>query len=212
MACALCVLQVLLERKGLLCSASKSGEVAVWDMALGDVVATAECGGDVNNVDSHPDGLVAVAGPGKQSTVWAMQPGYDMERRLRVECEGGVLGLHLSRAVPPLEPVLVTGDTSGAASVWAIPSTRLAAAESPVALKKRLQGRGQDSDEVIERRLREAAEECRHVAEYDYLVVNDDFERALDELLVVFRAQRQCLSRQSQRHETLLRALSLADQ
>jgi guanylate kinase len=43
-------------------------------------------------------------------------------------------------------------------------------------------------------------------------VVNDDFERALDELLVVFRAQRQCLSRQSQRHETLLRALSLADQ
>ena len=61
-------------------------------------------------------------------------------------------------------------------------------------------------------RLREAAEECRHVAEYDYLVVNDDFERALDELLVVFRAQRQCLSRQSQRHETLLRALSLADQ
>ncbi|MGM0434655.1 MAG: guanylate kinase [Pseudomonadota bacterium] len=83
---------------------------------------------------------------------------------------------------------------------------------SPEALRDRLHGRGQDSDDVIERRLHEAAEECRHVGEYDYLVVNDDFERALDELLVVFRAQRQCLSRQSQRHEALLKALSQADQ
>ena len=44
---------VLLEQQGLICSASKSGVVAVWDMALGDVIATAECGGDVTNVPAE---------------------------------------------------------------------------------------------------------------------------------------------------------------
>jgi len=91
-----------------------------------------------------------------------------------------------------------------AVSVFIVPPSR-------EALRERLVGRGQDSNDVIERRLREAAEECSHVAEFDYLVVNEDFERALRELLSVFRAQRQRITRQSQRHGELLAALSRAD-
>lgn len=91
-----------------------------------------------------------------------------------------------------------------AVSVFIVPPSR-------EALRERLVGRGQDSNDVIERRLREAAEECSHVAEFDYLVVNEDFERALRELLSVFRAQRQRITRQSQRNGELLAALSRAD-
>ncbi len=57
-------------------------------------------------------------------------------------------------------------------------------------LRERLQSRGQDSSEVIEGRMRDAREEMSHYAEYDYLIVNDVFEDALDELEQVFRASR----------------------
>lgn len=50
------------------------------------------------------------------------------------------------------------------------------------ALRERLTGRGQDSDEIIERRMRDAVDDIAHYPEYDYLVVNDDFDTALAEL------------------------------
>ena len=50
------------------------------------------------------------------------------------------------------------------------------------ALRERLQNRGQDSEEVIERRMRDARAEMSHFDEFDYLVVNDDFDVALNEL------------------------------
>jgi len=61
---------------------------------------------------------------------------------------------------------------------------------SAEALHERLCGRGQDSDAVIEVRMRAAREEISHYAEYDYLVVNDRFEPALEELACVTRAER----------------------
>lgn len=67
-------------------------------------------------------------------------------------------------------------------------------------LERRLRGRGQDSDEVIERRMREAHEEMSHYDEYDYLVINEDFDRALHELGVIFAANRLRLSEQQARH------------
>lgn len=94
----------------------------------------------------------------------------------------------------------VRGLRPDAVSVFIAPPSR-------AALRERLTGRGQDSDEVIERRLREAAEECSHYAEYDYLIINDDFEQARDDLLAVFRAQRKRVSRQTQRHQSLLSEL-----
>lgn len=52
-------------------------------------------------------------------------------------------------------------------------------------LERRLRGRGTDSEEVIRRRLRDAASDMTHWQEFDYVVVNDDFERALAELQAI---------------------------
>jgi guanylate kinase len=57
-------------------------------------------------------------------------------------------------------------------------------------LKERLQGRGQDSEEIINRRMQDAVQEMSHYAEYDYLVVNDDFNMALAELQSIILANR----------------------
>ncbi|MDX5438893.1 MAG: guanylate kinase [Alteromonadaceae bacterium] len=74
-------------------------------------------------------------------------------------------------------------------------------------LRERLIGRGTDAPVVIERRLAEAEEECRHAAEFDYLVVNDDFGVALADLLAITRAQRLKMSVQQLRHGKLLAGL-----
>jgi len=50
-------------------------------------------------------------------------------------------------------------------------------------LERRLRSRATDSDEVIQRRLRDAAADMTHWNEFDHVVVNDDFERALADLL-----------------------------
>lgn len=58
------------------------------------------------------------------------------------------------------------------------------------ALKQRLSSRGQDSDEIIERRMSDAVNEMSHYAEFDYLLVNDNFDVALEELRCIFSANR----------------------
>ncbi len=82
---------------------------------------------------------------------------------------------------------------------------------SPEVLRERLTGRGTDTSEVVERRLQEAAEECSHAVEFDYLVVNDDFDVALEELLVIVRGQRLRMAAQQVRHRDLLARLSARD-
>ena len=49
-------------------------------------------------------------------------------------------------------------------------------------LERRLRGRGTDTEDVIQRRLRDAATDMTHWSEFDYVVINDDFERALADL------------------------------
>ena len=51
-------------------------------------------------------------------------------------------------------------------------------------------GRGQDSEEVIAKRMAQAVAEMSHYAEYDYLIVNDDFDTALSDLKNIIRAER----------------------
>ena len=60
-------------------------------------------------------------------------------------------------------------------------------------LEKRLRGRGTETDDVIFRRMRTAREECRRIAEFDYLVINDDADIAADELRSIIVAAR-CLT------------------
>ena len=77
----------------------------------------------------------------------------------------------------------------------------------PEALHDRLSARGQDSDEVIEGRMRQAVSEMSHYDEFDYLVINDDFDTALGELAAVVNARRLRLSVQASRHAERIRAL-----
>ena len=67
---------------------------------------------------------------------------------------------------------------------------------SAAELRSRLERRAEDSPEVIASRLRNAAVEIGHVDEYDYAVINDDFERCLNELRAVLHAERVRRARQ----------------
>jgi len=75
------------------------------------------------------------------------------------------------------------------------------------ALRQRLAGRGQDSPEVIERRMAAALDELSHYVEFDYLVINDQFETALTELSAIIIAQRQRRTAQLERHLELFHIL-----
>lgn len=75
-------------------------------------------------------------------------------------------------------------------------------------LRERLEKRGQDSPAVIARRLDAAREEMRHAAEFDYVIMNQDFARAVDDLSVIVRAARLAASRQFVRHARTLSELT----
>jgi guanylate kinase len=75
------------------------------------------------------------------------------------------------------------------------------------ALRRRLSGRGQDSAEIIDRRMRDARSELSHFGEYDYLVVNDDFDQALADLRAIIGAERLRLARQQARLGAALEAM-----
>jgi guanylate kinase len=79
---------------------------------------------------------------------------------------------------------------------------------SPEALYQRLSNRGQDSETVIQGRMSQAVSEMSHYAEFDYLVINDDFEQALGELAAIVVCRRLRLSHQADCHrETISRLL-----
>jgi guanylate kinase len=77
---------------------------------------------------------------------------------------------------------------------------------SRAALRERLVARGQDSAAVIERRLAAAEDEMSHVAEFDYAIINKDFDEARRDLAAVIRAARLTLARQSAQHPDLFRS------
>ena len=78
---------------------------------------------------------------------------------------------------------------------------------SPEALHERLSNRGQDSEEIIQGRMREAVSEMSHYAEFDYLVINDDFDQALSELAAIVTCQRLRLEVQAAKQSDTLSQL-----
>lgn len=74
-------------------------------------------------------------------------------------------------------------------------------------LERRLRGRGQDSDEVIRRRLDAALDEMRHVGEFGFVIINADLDAAIADLQVAVRAARLRFARQRQRHPDVFRFL-----
>lgn len=70
---------------------------------------------------------------------------------------------------------LVREKIHGAQSIFILPPSK-------AELETRLRGRGQDSEEIIARRMKDAESEMSHYGEFDYIVLNDDFDEALTEL------------------------------
>ena len=75
---------------------------------------------------------------------------------------------------------------------------------SPEVLESRLMGRGQDSAEVVRKRLAAARDEISHASEYDYVIINDEFNRAALDLRSIIRAERLKIARQFARHSNLI--------
>ena len=79
---------------------------------------------------------------------------------------------------------------------------------SVVTLAHRLNNRGQDSIDVINKRVAAARDEMSHVVEFDYVTINDIFDIALQDLLAIIRASRLKSQIQLQRHAALIQQLT----
>jgi len=75
------------------------------------------------------------------------------------------------------------------------------------ALEDRLSSRGTDSAATIARRIAAAREEIRHVDEFDYVIINDDLQRALGDMISLVSASRLEYQSQRQRHGALFATL-----
>lgn len=78
-------------------------------------------------------------------------------------------------------------------------------------LARRLRGRGQDSEEVIAERMAQAQSECSHYQEFDYIIVNDDFDQALQDLTTIVANQRLKRSQQIENYKLLFTQLLAND-
>ena len=78
---------------------------------------------------------------------------------------------------------------------------------SKTALRERLTDRGQDDTAIIDRRMRDAEAEMSHYLEFDFVVVNDDFDTALAELRAIITSQRLVIFRQQTRLQGLIKGL-----
>ncbi|BAF61632.1 guanylate kinase [Candidatus Vesicomyidisocius calyptogenae] len=78
---------------------------------------------------------------------------------------------------------------------------------SKVALEERLTNRGQDNKGIINRRMHDAVSEMQHFNEFNYLVINDNFDVALNNLSTIVHAERLTLAQQSNKYQNLLKTL-----
>ena len=104
------------------------------------------------------------------------------------------------------QDVLLEIDWQGAQQVRALFPAAIGVFVLPPSLdelERRLRARATDTAETIARRVAAAREEMRHVAEFDYVIINDKLQRALHDLLAVVRATRLRYVAQRQRHSIL---------
>ena len=87
-----------------------------------------------------------------------------------------------------------------ACSIFIVPPSR-------EILEQRLRGRASDSEKVIERRINDAVSDMQHYSNYDYLIINDDFEQAVAELCAIVIAKRVEVARQTELRSRLLSSL-----
>lgn len=128
-----------------------------------------------------------------------------------------VFGNYYGTSRTAIEQVLAQGrdvfldiDWQGARQIKTqVPSVRgiFILPPSVAELERRLNQRGQDSQDVIAKRMLQAQSEISHVDEYDYVLVNDDFQQCLQDLQHVVLSHRLSLLKQQQRQQALLASL-----
>jgi len=74
-------------------------------------------------------------------------------------------------------------------------------------LEQRLKGRGKDDSEVIAKRLAAVSADVAHIAEFDYVIINDNLDVALQDLNAVVLAARLVSAKQLSRHQDLINQL-----
>ncbi len=87
-----------------------------------------------------------------------------------------------------------------AVSIFILPPSR-------EVLEERLRSRDEDSLEIIQRRLDESINEMSHYGEYDYLIINEDFNQALADLTAIFLSYRLTVSSQQAEHADIIAGL-----
>ncbi|MCR4303564.1 MAG: guanylate kinase [Gallionella sp.] len=106
--------------------------------------------------------------------------------------------------------ILMEIDWQGAAQIRRIFPDSISAFILPPsleALEQRLRSRGKDDGEVISRRLAAVSEDVAHIAEFDYVIINDNLNEALRELNAVVISARLACARQLARHQALINQL-----
>jgi guanylate kinase len=107
--------------------------------------------------------------------------------------------------------VLLEIDWQGAAEIRRLKPDAVAIFVLPPSiesLEERLRGRAQDTPQVIADRLAAARGEISHAGEFDYVIINDDFDRAAQDLITIIRAERLRLPRQLVRYTDLINRLT----
>lgn len=130
------------------------------------------------------------------------------------EVHGARYGTSQSAVDAPLKAgfdVILEIDWQGAAQVRRLYPQAISIFVLPPSIETlahRLINRGQDSPETIAKRVAAAREEMRHVSEFDYVTINDDFDVALQDIGAIIRTQRLANSVQLQRYASLIQTLT----
>ncbi|HTR57123.1 MAG TPA: guanylate kinase [Casimicrobiaceae bacterium] len=116
----------------------------------------------------------------------------------------------LKRQIETGQDVLLEIDWQGAAQVRKLVPASVQIFILPpslASLEERLVRRGQDDDQTIARRISAAREEIRHCGEFDYVIINQEFASALDDLSAIVRTSRLRSAQQRVRYRELLKQL-----
>ena len=120
----------------------------------------------------------------------------------------------VSREIAEGRDIILEVDVQGAASVRQLIADSVSVFILPPSfevLRQRLLARGTDSLEELDLRLRNAPRELEHYSRFQYLIINDDADRAADELRAIIQAERTRLSRQEPQIKKIVNAFTASE-
>jgi len=126
----------------------------------------------------------------------------------------GTARQQVAREVAEGRDIILEVDVQGAASVRKLVADAVSVFILPPSfaiLKQRLQARGTDSPEELDLRLRNAPVELKDYAAFQYVILNDDVERAANQLAAIVHAERARLSRQESQVRRVVKEFALED-